>query len=94
MPSPRSNNTNKLSPQEPATSNPLVNTRSNNTNKLSPQEHCLYCRCYTIVQIIQINLVLKNRYSFLASIYFVQIIQINLVLKNIAYAINIIYMFK
>ena len=38
-----SNNTNKLSPQEPV--KPLANVvgGSNNTNKLSPQEHCNRC---------------------------------------------------
>ena len=35
----RSNNTNKLSPQEPSTSSSREHIRSNNTNKLSPQEH-------------------------------------------------------
>ena len=34
----RSNNTNKLSPQELASSSSSVMIRSNNTNKLSPQE--------------------------------------------------------
>ena len=33
-----SNNTNKLSPQEPDTSNTAQISCSNNTNKLSPQE--------------------------------------------------------
>ena len=35
----RSNNTNKLSPQEPHTSSGSITSGSNNTNKLSPQEH-------------------------------------------------------
>ena len=34
--------------------------RSNNTNKLSPQEHSDINGVYGRVQIIQINLVLKN----------------------------------
>ena len=56
----RSNNTNKLSPQEPV--KPLANVvgGSNNTNKLSPQEQCIVQLHRTQVQIIQINLVLKN----------------------------------
>ena len=55
-----SNNTNKLSPQELERlifDNP---TCSNNTNKLSPQEPWLGERNVPSVQIIQINLVLKN----------------------------------
>ena len=55
-----SNNTNKLSPQEQLAF-PLPNTlRSNNTNKLSPQEHHIGWKRTGAVQIIQINLVLKN----------------------------------
>ena len=55
-----SNNTNKLSPQEPV--KPLANVvgGSNNTNKLSPQELNMVFVDMTWVQIIQINLVLKN----------------------------------
>ena len=55
---------------------------SNNTNKLSPQELLEFLAVKPFVQIIQINLVLKNvpRLSFLS--FSVQIIQINLVLKN------------
>ena len=34
-----SNNTNKLSPQEPTSDRISFNIGSNNTNKLSPQEH-------------------------------------------------------
>ena len=34
----RSNNTNKLSPQEPPDSFSFMQSGSNNTNKLSPQE--------------------------------------------------------
>ena len=56
-----SNNTNKLSPQE-RKRNPFKSlTCSNNTNKLSPQEHTGLNRMPTRVQIIQINLVLKNK---------------------------------
>ena len=42
---------------------------SNNTNKLSPQELIVHSLFSRIVQIIQINLVLKNRqcYSFVSS---------------------------
>ena len=55
-----SNNTNKLSPQEPARTKSLTALGSNNTNKLSPQELGRY-NCHNfLVQIIQINLVLKN----------------------------------
>ena len=36
---------------------------SNNTNKLSPQEHKQTIEQVTLVQIIQINLVLKNGVS-------------------------------
>ena len=77
-----SNNTNKLSPQEPET--PTINgrNRSNNTNKLSPQELLQYLLILQSVQIIQINLVLKNSELCVLSTTTVQIIQINLVLKN------------
>ena len=78
----RSNNTNKLSPQELFNGFDLVTGSSNNTNKLSPQElnGCFSCKHFgsnntnklspqelavlfalaIAVQIIQINLVLKN----------------------------------
>ena len=55
-----SNNTNKLSPQEHQNTINLYCFSSNNTNKLSPQEHSSYEECQKAVQIIQINLVLKN----------------------------------
>ena len=55
---------------------------SNNTNKLSPQEQVVEVKKGSTVQIIQINLVLKNYPSSLSSTISVQIIQINLVLKN------------
>ena len=55
-----SNNTNKLSPQEHGNNAKQIVGSSNNTNKLSPQE-LIWCTCiYQMVQIIQINLVLKN----------------------------------
>ncbi len=39
----------------------VLRLRSNNTNKLSPQEH-IFTKFFSFqVQIIQINLVLKNR---------------------------------
>ena len=55
-----SNNTNKLSPQEHAFFFARQKHRSNNTNKLSPQEHPNRWEGDIPVQIIQINLVLKN----------------------------------
>ena len=55
-----SNNTNKLSPQEPFFVYNYSIYCSNNTNKLSPQEHPPTATRYAQVQIIQINLVLKN----------------------------------
>ena len=55
-----SNNTNKLSPQELAFLQFSFYTCSNNTNKLSPQELADLSEIGLPVQIIQINLVLKN----------------------------------
>ena len=55
---------------------------SNNTNKLSPQERYLFKSSIVLVQIIQINLVLKNAVLGKVGNTNVQIIQINLVLKN------------
>ena len=55
-----SNNTNKLSPQEPTSARISFSMGSNNTNKLSPQELSGAFRGDAYVQIIQINLVLKN----------------------------------
>mgnify|MGYP003373683202 CR=1 FL=1 len=55
-----SNNTNKLSPQELSQEEIQTMTGSNNTNKLSPQELSGNSRLNKVVQIIQINLVLKN----------------------------------
>ena len=78
----RSNNTNKLSPQEPSSITILTCDSSNNTNKLSPQEPSCDGSENLTVQIIQINLVLKNDIFRLLLKADVQIIQINLVLKN------------
>ena len=55
-----SNNTNKLSPQEPTATRYSQGDCSNNTNKLSPQEPNPTITITFYVQIIQINLVLKN----------------------------------
>ena len=55
-----SNNTNKLSPQEHFESELIFIYSSNNTNKLSPQEQKSTEENAKFVQIIQINLVLKN----------------------------------
>ncbi len=55
-----SNNTNKLSPQELLASQMFLQVGSNNTNKLSPQELSSRLILFFFVQIIQINLVLKN----------------------------------
>ena len=55
-----SNNTNKLSPQELSFWIRNIIYSSNNTNKLSPQEHLYFSKYSQKVQIIQINLVLKN----------------------------------
>ena len=55
-----SNNTNKLSPQERIAEESGVQSSSNNTNKLSPQEHSTNNIVKSWVQIIQINLALKN----------------------------------
>ena len=77
-----SNNTNKLSPQELIRFPSLTVYGSNNTNKLSPQEPTATQYKQGDVQIIQINLVLKNYHLFKWILLSVQIIQINLVLKN------------
>ena len=69
---------------------------SNNTNKLSPQEREHWYLFAFFVQIIQINLVLKNSLTNPLNSFVVQIIQINLVLKNqrnnllIAFVVQII----
>ena len=55
-----SNNTNKLSPQELPSPTSVRPCRSNNTNKLSPQELFTKQKKGSRVQIIQINLALKN----------------------------------
>ena len=77
-----SNNTNKLSPQERSPERFRFLLGSNNTNKLSPQEQKPKSIPKPSVQIIQINLVLKNNRKLLHWWKKVQIIQINLVLKN------------
>ena len=56
-----SNNTNKLSPQELGITEVRSYACSNNTNKLSPQEHVYIGNSHLVVQIIQINLALKNK---------------------------------
>ena len=56
-----SNNTNKLSPQELGGISSVLLYCSNNTNKLSPQELFGIQIKQQRVQIIQINLVLKNK---------------------------------
>ena len=55
-----SNNTNKFSPQERKPKRVLISASSNNTNKFSPQEPTITDDDLRKVQIIQINLVLKN----------------------------------
>ena len=55
-----SNNTNKHSPQEPKFLLNTISLCSNNTNKHSPQELDKFSRFFGSVQIIQINIVLKN----------------------------------
>ena len=77
-----SNNTNKLSPQEQGRAVKDAHMRSNNTNKLSPQEPYIIALIIYIVQIIQINLALKNDNYRSFRLSCVQIIQINLALKN------------
>ena len=62
--------------------NAIGGVGSNNTNKLSPQEQSPFIPHSPPVQIIQINLVLKNSFSTPPKRSNVQIIQINLVLKN------------
>ena len=67
---------------------------SNNTNKLSPQERQVDYHGRSHVQIIQINLVLKNLDDNFSSGCIVQIIQINLVLKNRFFSAPIAPTFK
>ena len=89
-----SNNTNKLSPQELIINPPQIRFGSNNTNKLSPQEPATRYAQGDLVQIIQINLVLKNPKADNPHLDGVQIIQINLVLKNCRpyYSIFMLYL--
>ena len=65
----------------------MLSNCSNNTNKLSPQEPIADMVQATSVQIIQINLALKNTVAPLLTVGVVQIIQINLALKNVISAI-------
>ena len=67
---------------------------SNNTNKLSPQEPVDCLDIFSAVQIIQINLVLKNRMYKTYIEKNVQIIQINLVLKNAYKLLTALVQFK
>ena len=78
----RSNNTNKHSPQEHTCNLVRVVLGSNNTNKHSPQERVTFGFVANFVQIIQINIVLKNSTGINGDFESVQIIQINIVLKN------------
>ena len=55
-----SNNTNKFSPQELDDDDNILAESSNNTNKFSPQERLGLRPFPSVVQIIQINSVLKN----------------------------------
>ena len=89
-----SNNTNKLSPQELIALFILVPSGSNNTNKLSPQELLPLLTHTDVVQIIQINLVLKNQTTQDLTQKKVQIIQINLVLKNNVLVTSFVVVFK
>ena len=61
----RSNNTNKLSPQELSGWYFTDPGGSNNTNKLSPQEPRVSLTYMSDVQIIQINLALKNSIMYI-----------------------------
>ena len=89
-----SNNTNKLSPQELISLAFAIAQSSNNTNKLSPQDPVFLTLNDTTVQIIQINLVLKNCRISEYDKNYVQIIQINLVLKNDNASANVSTVFK
>ena len=57
----RSNNTNKFNPQELTFKTIFFMPGSNNTNKFNPQEQKFGGSILFIVQIIQINSILKNR---------------------------------
>ena len=59
-----SNNTNKFNPQEHKPSKLIFIKSSNNTNKFNPQELSVTALVLTIVQIIQINSILKNLLQF------------------------------
>ena len=76
-----SNNTNKLSPQEHKRGFYFLLTCSNNTNKLSPQEHSVIDYYAVPVQIIQINLVLKNCWPYYSTfmLYLQYILSISII---------------
>ena len=77
-----SNNTNKLSPQEPVILSAGMNASSNNTNKLSPQELVVSQKSSSFSSNNTNKLSPQEPYSAMYETCFVQIIQINLVLKN------------
>ena len=58
-----SNNTNKFNPQEPQTIESFFSICSNNTNKFNPQEPRVLKDIPGLVQIIQINSILKNYHN-------------------------------
>ena len=78
----RSNNTNKFNPQEHFMMILKNVRRSNNTNKFNPQEPAWAEEISELVQIIQINSILKNCTTTSFTAFIVQIIQINSILKN------------
>ena len=90
----RSNNTNKLSPQELPLFHRLNSQSSNNTNKLSPQEQPFCIMFWNECSNNTNKLSPQERQFFKAKGWTVQIIQINLVLKNILMHFFILIMFK
>ena len=90
----RSNNTNKYNPQEQGASLCASSTSSNNTNKYNPQEHLSVDKMESIVQIIRINTILKNRVTNLSYCPSVQIIRINTILKNNLESVLLLQKFK
>ena len=89
-----SNNTNKFNPQEPTSPPSSSAISSNNTNKFNPQELELTIEEQEMVQIIQINSILKNHTLHKTMHSEVQIIQINSILKNCRpyYSIIVLYL--
>ena len=77
----RSNNTNKLSPQELKRYIFDCGVSSNNTNKLSPQERGHGLPRNSHVQIIQINLALKNCWPYYSTfmLYLQYILSISII---------------